>query len=265
MLLVQCTTCKLWSFCQFLPPFYQSLLHDAMLPQYLLLTCVCLFICHKPVVYWNVCWYLAWRLPFTCHTLCGSEIWVSPKIRVHLSRTLSQTPDLENFATESRSHCQQNSSIWHLYNSQQFMDVCYKSVDGNLLHYFDLLWICCTSSVDKILTDMSCHAVCLLNRASCFQCPGKNSFVMAKKMYLIFSSVMTEMFKFGHYIMMTSSVNICCTPETLASIECFILYNYYVFYYFHIVVCSEGILIATLPSWQTRMLVWLKFPEFFEN
>ena len=41
---------------------------------------------------------------------CYKEIWVSPKIRVLPSRTLSQIPDVENFATASRSRRQQNSS-----------------------------------------------------------------------------------------------------------------------------------------------------------
>jgi len=46
-------------------------------------------------------WFLAWRLPSTFPTLCfkHTEIWLSPKIRVLPSATLSQTPDLENFAT----------------------------------------------------------------------------------------------------------------------------------------------------------------------
>ena len=39
-------------------------------------------------------WFLARRLPSTCHTVC-KEIWVSPKTRI-LQRTWSQTPDLEN-------------------------------------------------------------------------------------------------------------------------------------------------------------------------
>jgi len=54
--------------------------------------------------------YLARRLPSTYSTLRYKEIWVSPKIRVLPSVTLSQTPDLENFATASRSRCQQHSS-----------------------------------------------------------------------------------------------------------------------------------------------------------
>ena len=45
-------------------------------------------------------------LPSTYPTLCSKEIWLSPKIRVLPSGTLSQTPDLENFATASRSRCQ---------------------------------------------------------------------------------------------------------------------------------------------------------------
>ena len=39
------------------------------------------------------------RLPLTYYTLCFKEIWVSPKIRVLLSGTLSRMTDLENFAT----------------------------------------------------------------------------------------------------------------------------------------------------------------------
>ena len=48
------------------------------------------------------------RLPSTFPTLCYEEIWVSPKIRVLPSRTVSQTPDLENFAMSSRPRCQQD-------------------------------------------------------------------------------------------------------------------------------------------------------------
>jgi len=35
----------------------------------------------------------------TYSTLCYKEIWVSPKIMILPSGTLSQTPDFENFAT----------------------------------------------------------------------------------------------------------------------------------------------------------------------
>ena len=56
------------------------------------------------------CWVLAWKLPSTYPTLCYREIWVSPKIRVLPSGTLSQTRDLDNFATVSQSCCQRNSS-----------------------------------------------------------------------------------------------------------------------------------------------------------
>ena len=53
-------------------------------------------------------WFLARRLLCTYPTLCYKaykEIWVSEKLG-----TLCQTPDLQNFATASRSCCQQNSS-----------------------------------------------------------------------------------------------------------------------------------------------------------
>ena len=46
---------------------------------------------------------LAWRLPSTYPTLCCKEIRVTPKISVLPSGTLSQTLDVENFATVSRS------------------------------------------------------------------------------------------------------------------------------------------------------------------
>jgi len=49
---------------------------------------------------------LAWRLPSTCFTLHWKERWVSPNTRALPSGTLSQAPDLENFATASRSRCQ---------------------------------------------------------------------------------------------------------------------------------------------------------------
>ena len=42
--------------------------------------------------------------------LCCKEIRVSPEIRVLPSGTLSETPDLDNFATESRSRCRLNET-----------------------------------------------------------------------------------------------------------------------------------------------------------
>jgi len=50
------------------------------------------------------------RLPSTYPPLCCKEIRVSPKIKVLGFGTLSRTSDLENFATASRSRCQQHSS-----------------------------------------------------------------------------------------------------------------------------------------------------------
>jgi len=64
------------------------------------------------------------------------------------SRTLSQTSDLENFATTSRPRCEQNSS------SSSTVDDTYTTVDELWvfttsrsivtfqIHYIDLLWIC---------------------------------------------------------------------------------------------------------------------------
>jgi len=48
------------------------------------------------------------------YTLRCKEIRLSPKIWVLPSGTLSQTRDLENFATAGRSRCQQNSSTTKL-------------------------------------------------------------------------------------------------------------------------------------------------------
>ena len=48
-------------------------------------------------------WFLAHRLLSTRPTPCFKEIHLSTKIRVLPSGTLSQTPDLENFAMAYRS------------------------------------------------------------------------------------------------------------------------------------------------------------------
>jgi len=82
--------------------------------------------------------------------LCQREIWVSPK-GYFLLGPLPQTPDLENFATASRSRCQQNSSS----STVELVDDTYTTIEESWqlttsrstvtlkLHYFDLLWICC--------------------------------------------------------------------------------------------------------------------------
>jgi len=59
------------------------------------------------------------------------------KIRALPSETLSQTLDLENFATTSRSCCQQNSStvelVDHSHDGRLIVAVYYTSVDRNAL------------------------------------------------------------------------------------------------------------------------------------
>ena len=50
--------------------------------------------------------------------------YLLPKIKTLSSRTLSQTPDLENFATASRSRCQQNSSL-----TVELIDDTYTTID----------------------------------------------------------------------------------------------------------------------------------------
>ena len=97
-------------------------------------------------------WFLARRLSSTYPTLCCKEIWVSPKITVLSYGTLSQTSDLENFATASCSPCQQNSS-----STVELVDDTCTTVDESWLfttrqstvtlqlHHCDLLWICRTT------------------------------------------------------------------------------------------------------------------------
>jgi len=76
---------------------------------------VCSSVRHKPVLYRNHwSWFLVWRFPCSCLRLSCKEIWVPLKVRVLFSGTLSQTLDLENFATASQSHCRQNSSMVEL-------------------------------------------------------------------------------------------------------------------------------------------------------
>ena len=74
---------------------------------------------------------LAWRLPSTYPTLCYKKIWVSQKTGVLPFETLFQTPDLENFATASRSRCQQNSSSSS--STVELVDDTYTTVDESLL------------------------------------------------------------------------------------------------------------------------------------
>ena len=86
---------------------------DAILAWCMLSSCVrlsaCPSVCHRYCIETTgrIELVLAWRLSFTCPILCCEEIWVVPKVRVIPSGTLSQTPDLENFVTASRSRCRQ--------------------------------------------------------------------------------------------------------------------------------------------------------------
>jgi len=130
---------------------------------------VCLSVCpsvgHKLVLYRND-WFLARRLLPTYYFLLSyKEICISSKIRVLPSRTLSQTQDLENFATVSRSRCQQYSSSSSMV---ELVDDTYTTVDeshGCLLLvglYFDLLCgsvVQFVSTVDRISTNTSRRAV----------------------------------------------------------------------------------------------------------
>ena len=63
-------------------------------------------------------------------TLWYKEMWVSPKITVLPCGTLSQTLDLDNFATASRSRCQQHSSS---SSTVEFVDDTYTTIDESWL------------------------------------------------------------------------------------------------------------------------------------
>jgi len=94
-------------------------------------------------------WFLAWRLPSIYPTLCCPKISVSPKIK-NLS--------LWNFATNRGKSIALSTKLvvvvvdcrvcwWHVYDNR-VVAVYYKSVNSNVIlyfHYFDLLWICCTT------------------------------------------------------------------------------------------------------------------------
>ena len=101
---------------------------DAMLARYTLSSCVRPSVCPSQAATGRIELVLSWRFPSTYLTLFYNEIWVSPEICVLPSGTLSQTPDLENFATTSRSRCQQNSS-----STVELVDDTYTTVDESRL------------------------------------------------------------------------------------------------------------------------------------
>jgi len=127
-----------------LPPeeaFFSA--RDAMLTRYMMSLRVLpsvRLLCHKPILYrndWtNRAVFFGMGLPSTYPILCCKEIWVSSKPWVLPSGTLSQTPDF-NFATASRSRCQQISSS--TLSTVEFVDdtyttvmaVYYKSINSN--------------------------------------------------------------------------------------------------------------------------------------
>ena len=136
-----------------------------------------LSVCHKPVLYRNtgrIELVLACRLPCTNHTLCYSKIRVLKiTVRPTASVTLSQTVNLDNFSTASRSCCQQNSSTVELLMTP----IRQSTSRGCLLHdgqlrpsnsiTCDLLWIFCRlttclysfAAAVKILTNIARRAV----------------------------------------------------------------------------------------------------------
>ena len=114
---------------------------------YMLSSCVCLSVTSR------YCIEKSGRIEqeASFHLSHTVPIGIYPKMRLFPSETLSQTPDLENFATASRSRCHQNSTS---SSTVEFVDDTYTTVDESwlfttsrstvTLHYFDLLWICCT-------------------------------------------------------------------------------------------------------------------------
>ena len=101
------------------------LLRDAMLARYMLSSCV------RPSVRQSrycvettgrIGLVLARRLPATYATLSHKEIWVFRKIRALPPGTLSQTLDLENFATASGCCCQRNSSKVEVVDDTTMVD-----------------------------------------------------------------------------------------------------------------------------------------------
>jgi len=93
---------------------HRVLPRDAMLERYML-SCVCSSV-----------------RPSVCLSQAGvvSKPMVSEKLRILPSGTLSQTPDFENFATISRSCCQQNSSS---SSTVEFADNTYTTIDESWL------------------------------------------------------------------------------------------------------------------------------------
>ena len=146
----------------------------AMLARYLLLTCVRPSVCLSVTSPYSIDTTGRIELVFNMEAFLHlsynvlKKIQVAPEIRVRSCELFPQTLDSENFATASRSYCQQNSS-----STVEPVDDPYTTIDESWLftacrstatlklHYFDLLWICCTncSTVDKILTDVARRAV----------------------------------------------------------------------------------------------------------
>ena len=111
--------------------------------------------------------------------LCCKEIHVSTKITVFPSETLSETPNLENFATASRSCYQQNLSmvevVDHTCDGWRIVAVYYMLVSCNAVTLFlrlvvvllyNLFLQLCSSWQDFSWRRVS-RSICR-SRASCF-------------------------------------------------------------------------------------------------
>jgi len=86
----------------------------------------------RPLYKWPLLKSAPGELPSTYPTLSYEKILVSPRIGVLPSGTLSETLNLENFATASRSHCQQNLSS-SSSSTVELVDDTYTTVDESWL------------------------------------------------------------------------------------------------------------------------------------
>ena len=133
--------------------FSQFLPRHALLARYTLSSCVCPSV-HMSVISrcciettGRIELVFDWRLPSTYPTLYCKEIWASPTIRVLLSGTLFQTPDLENFARQvdrvvNKTRRRRRRSS--LLTTPIRQSTASRSTVTFQLHCWVLLSICCT-------------------------------------------------------------------------------------------------------------------------
>ena len=104
--------------------------HDAMAAWHMQSLCVHLSITSEYCIETTGPIKLVFAIDASFH-LSHTEIWVSAKIMVLPSGNLSKTLDLENFATASRSRCQQNSPSSS--STVELVDNTYTTIDESWL------------------------------------------------------------------------------------------------------------------------------------